>query len=146
MLAREVHAGSFQSRVVTYDAHVGEMERVDAVEEGADTGQMHVDRDKIDVAMRVRNHRGCFAHAESDLEHDRRSAAENARPVDDLRRERHAVAGKQVVARATLRGRQPPLPQHITANRPAWLFLRRIGQHRSSLWRIKEATGTKPGR
>src|SRR5205823_14594742 len=120
-------------RVVTYDAHVGEMERVDAVEEGADTGQMHVDRDKIDVAMRVRNHRGCFAHAESDLEHDRRSAPENDRPLDGFSGEWHAVKWKQVVARATLRRRQSPLPQHITANRPPWSFFRRAGQHRSSL-------------
>src|SRR5207237_1308941 len=84
--------------VVADHAHVRETERLDAVQQRADARQMDIDGDEIDVALRIGDRGGRFAHAESNLEHERRNPSKDARPIDRRRRERHAVARKQIIA------------------------------------------------
>ena len=69
------------------------------------------------LRMRLRDRRGRLAHAEADLEHDRRDAAEGPREVERRAGERYAVARQQRLARALLRRRHAPLAQHVAAHR-----------------------------
>ena len=83
------------------DAHVREPRGVEAAQQRANAGQVHLHAKEVDVRPRGRNGGGRFPHAEADLQHDWRVAPENRAPIE-RRRRLDAIAGQQFVACALL--------------------------------------------
>jgi hypothetical protein len=79
---RRDHRLEHLDRVVLDDAHVLEPVLGDALQERADAGRMDLDADEVDVRARGGDRRGGAAHAEADLDGERRDAAEDPREVD----------------------------------------------------------------
>ncbi len=75
--SRRDHVAHDLDRVVMHDADVGQLRFLDALEQRADAGGEHLDAEEVDVRPRLRDRRGGLAHAEADLEHGRRAAAED---------------------------------------------------------------------
>jgi len=63
-------------RVVPDQAHIGQFELGDTLQQAAYAGSVHLHADEIGVGPRLRNRRGGLAHAESDLQHPRRVTTE----------------------------------------------------------------------
>ena len=114
---RRNHRGDDFDGIVPYHAHVGEAEFAHPLQQAADARRVHLDAEEVVVRPRLRDRGGRLAHAESDLEHARRTPAEHAIEVDRGRRERDPERGQQRVEGAPLRRRHPPLAQHEAAHR-----------------------------
>ena len=116
---RRNHRGDDFDRIVPDDAHVGEAAFVELLQQAADARRVHLDAEEIVVRPRLRDRRRRLAHAEADLEHARRAAAEHAIEVE-RRRARTAMPrrGQQRRrARAAARATCGPA-QHEAAHGP----------------------------
>ena len=104
-------------RVMLNHAQIGQFQRRNLFEQTAYPGRVHFDAEVVVLRMGRRDCGGGFAHAETDFQDFRRAAAECLVEIDDMRRERNAVARQQRVVGALLRVRHAPLAQNETADR-----------------------------
>ena len=89
-------------RVVLDDANVAETALADVLEQRAHARRVHLDAEEVVAGQRLRNRRCGVPHAEADLDHQRRGAAEGGRCVEGLRRIRHDELRPQVFERPHL--------------------------------------------
>ena len=120
------HRGDHFDRVVPHDAHVGEAEFVDPLEQAAHARTVHVDGEEVDVGPRAARSRRWSRPCRS------RSRARAARGAPNTRSKSsgagangNAERAATAVERALLRRRHAPLPQHEAADRPAMRRTRR---------------------
>jgi hypothetical protein len=85
------HALEHFDGVVAHHPHISQVFRGYAVQQAADAGAMHFNRDEVGVGPRLGDrHRG-FAHAGADLEHERRLPPKNFYWIQFRLGERQAV-------------------------------------------------------
>ena len=80
--ARRDHLLQHVDGIVLDQAQVREAAFADLLEQRADAGRVHFDADEVGAGQRLRDRRGRVAHAEADLEHLRRVAAERGGEVE----------------------------------------------------------------
>ena len=116
---RRDHVTQHLHRVVLDDAHVGERLRIDQFQQIADAGGVHLDAEIIILWLRGSDGRRGFAHAETDFENFRRSAAEQVLQIQLRLGKRHAITRQQGFAGALLRVGNAALTQNVAAD-VAW--------------------------
>ena len=95
----------------TSPADIGQLFRLDAVQQAPYARAVHFDGDEVGFGMRLGDLDGGLAHARSDFKHEWTGRS------DLLVRKGEAVFRKQRFQRAALSGRRPALPQYVAANR-----------------------------
>src|SRR5690606_28213879 len=103
-------------RVVVVDPHVGGVVGGQCVEQAADAGGVHLDTDQVARLVVLRGEAQRLAVAEPDLQHARRTAAEDRVVIARLALVVDAVARPLLVERALLRRGEPALAQHEAAH------------------------------
>jgi hypothetical protein len=86
-----------------HEPNVVEPVVVEPAQQCTDAWQMHLDADKIDMRVRSGDCGRCFAHAETDLEHDGRGPAKDCRPIERTI-DRNAITGQQCFTSPLLSG------------------------------------------
>jgi hypothetical protein len=102
--------------IVLDDSHVTERMLPDLLQQTAHARRMHFKREVILLRVRRRDFRGCFTHAESDLQYAWRTATEGAIEIDERGRIFDAELREQPVIGAALRVGNAPLPQDVAAD------------------------------
>ena len=103
--------------VVLDQPQIGKRAFGDELEQAANARRMNLDAEVIVLRVRLRDLRGGFAHAETDLEDRRRAPAEHLLEGQNARRVGDAVDGQQGIDRAPLRVGYSALAQHEAAYR-----------------------------
>src|SRR5438477_12725323 len=98
------HVLDYFHGIVLHDAHVRYRVLFEPLEQPADAGRVHLDRDEVELGMRSSDRRGGLSHAESDFEDFRIRAAKGLREIDRAHRKRNSEARQQWVVGALLRG------------------------------------------
>jgi hypothetical protein len=110
---RRNHLLQHLDRVVLDEAQVGELLLIDALQQRADAGLVDFDAEEVFVRPCRGDRRRRLAHAEADLDDERRVAAEDARCIERCCAERHDVARRQFTQRAHLPGAHASGTQHV---------------------------------
>jgi hypothetical protein len=110
------HVLQHLDRIVLDDAQVAQALFADALEQGPHAGRVDLDAQEIGVTARRGNLRGGMPHAETDLDDQRRVAAEQADRIQRLGGIGHQVSGPQLLQGTLLPGAHAPGPQHEAAD------------------------------
>ncbi len=102
--------------VVAVAAQVAQTALLDFQQQGADTGPVHLDADKVLIRLRFGHAGQGLAHAVADLQHPGRVAAEFRPCIQHALAAFQAVAGPQCVQSLALAMGEPALAQHEAAH------------------------------
>jgi len=113
---RREHLFQHFHRVVLNDAQVRQAGLTDLLEQSTHPRRVHLHPQEIQLRPSLRDLRGGRAHAETDLEHGRRVAAEGPWQVDRCSLKGQQVERPEFFHGALLPGAHAPGSQHETAD------------------------------